>query len=220
MAETPGGAGVGHDAVAQLDRLLGGGDPAEHGGGVEVLAPQGGVGRLPAALGVGHAHQVGDQDVVVRAGVAGPGGGVAGDGVDEALGRGALHRPASPAAHGAGQLLQIGQGGVALGVHDPVHVLGPADDAQLGHGLVGRDDQLQARAFGVDQALARRRITGAVGAEETLVLGVGDRALQAEGRGTPATPQQRRLASGGVVGQGLTGVVVAPGEDRGSVVVD
>ena len=39
--------------------------------GVEVLAPQGGVGALPAARLVVHAHHVGHQHVVVGAGVGG-----------------------------------------------------------------------------------------------------------------------------------------------------
>jgi hypothetical protein len=66
-----------------------------------------------------------------------------------------------------------------------VHVLGPADDTELGHRLVGGDDELHARAAGADQALACRRVDGAAGAVERLVLGLGDVADQAEGPGAP-----------------------------------
>ncbi len=152
--------------------------------------------------------------------VAGPGCGVASGGVDQALGRGAHRRlpPSSPEA--PGQVVEVGQGGVSLGVHDPVHVLGPADHTQLGHRLVGRDHQLQPRALGVHQPLPGGGVTGPARAVEGGVLLVGHRALQAQQPGAGAAPQQRRLAPGGVVGQGLARVVVAPGQHGGSVVLD
>jgi hypothetical protein len=99
-----------------------------------------------------------------------------------------------------------------------VHVLGPADHAQLGHGLVGGDDQLHARPAGVHQALARRRVDSTAGAVDGLVLGLGHSTHQAEGSGAGAAPHQRRLAPGGVVGQGLAGVVVGPVQHRVAVV--
>ena len=97
------------------------------------------------------------------------------------------------------------QGGVSLGVHDPVHVLGPADHPQLGHGLVGGDDQLHARALGGDQPLAGRRVDRATETVDRLVLAVGDVADEAEGLGPGAAPDEGRLAPGGVVGQGRGG---------------
>jgi hypothetical protein len=177
VPEAAGGPGVGDNGVAQLDRSLSGGHPADHGGGVQMLPPQGGVGRLPATLVIRHADDVGHQHVVVGTRVAGPGGGVAGDGTDHAFGLRALHGSATAPADGAGQLVEVGHRGVALGVHDGVHVLGPADDSELGDRLVGRDDQLQAGPLGRDQPLAGRRVTGAAWAEQGLVLGVGDGAL-------------------------------------------
>lgn len=44
VAQAPRGAVVGNDAVAQSHGLAGGCHPADHGGGMHVLAPQGGVG--------------------------------------------------------------------------------------------------------------------------------------------------------------------------------
>ena len=66
------GAGIGLDGVAQFDRHPGRRHPAGHGGGVQVLPPQRRVGRLPPALFILHLDEVGQQDVVVRAGVASP----------------------------------------------------------------------------------------------------------------------------------------------------
>ena len=53
-AQPPRGAGVGLDAVAELDRLGCRGHAPDGGGGVEVVAQQGRVQRLPAAPGVAH----------------------------------------------------------------------------------------------------------------------------------------------------------------------
>ena len=185
-----------------------------------MLSPQGGVGRLPPSPGVVHAHEVGHQHVVMGAGIAGPGGGVPGRGVGEPFGGGAHRRPAPPSAHAAGDVVEVGQGGVTLGVHDGVHVLGPADDAKLGDGLVGGDHQLHARAGGTDQPVPGGRVTGPAGTEQSLVLVLGHGALEAQGIRSPAAPDQRRLAPGGVVGQRLTGMVVAPGQHGGAVVGD
>ncbi len=49
VAQPPRRARVGLDAIAQLDRHPGGGQTADHGRGVQVLSPGGGVGRLPPA---------------------------------------------------------------------------------------------------------------------------------------------------------------------------
>ena len=193
------GARVGLDGVAQFDRHPGRGHPAGHGGGVQVLPPQRRVGRLPAALFVLHLHDVGQQDVVVRAGVAGPRSGVAGVGVDEPARGRCFGRLASPPSHLAGHPVQVGEGRIALGVHDPVHVLGPADHPELGHALMGRDHDLHARPASVHQPLARPRVTGATGAEDGLVVSRRDGPLQAQRRPARAAPNQRCLTPGRVV---------------------
>ena len=72
---------------------------------------------------------------------------------------------AAPAAHLEGDLIEVAKGGVALGVHDGVHVLGPADHPQLGDALVGRDDELHPRASRRNQALGG---TGTAGTSWTV----------------------------------------------------
>jgi hypothetical protein len=123
----------------------------------------------------------------VGSGVAGAGGGVAGVGVDEALGRrrDRGHASAPPALFGDG--VQVGEGRVALGVHDGVHVLGPADHPELGDGLVCRDHQFHAGALGRDQACPVRRAPGPAGAVDGVVGSVVDRAGQPERAGARAT---------------------------------
>ncbi|MDQ6725607.1 MAG: hypothetical protein M3066_05510 [Actinomycetota bacterium] len=208
VAELSRRAIVAFDAVAQGHRFVGGGHTAEHGGGVEVLSQQGGVGALPAALAVGHVDEVRDQHVVMGVGVAGPRSGVAGDGVDESTGSGGHCGVAPPAALLDDQPVQVGQRGVTLSIQDAVHVLGPSDHPQLGHRLVGGDDQFHAGTAGAHQALTGGRVHGAPGAVEGVELLRGHGAGQAEGGHPRAAPHQRRLAPGGVVGQGLAGVVV------------
>jgi hypothetical protein len=210
VAEVSAGAVVGDDPVAQAHGFAGGGHPAGHGGGVQVLAPQGGGGRLPAAGVVLHGQQVGHQHVVMGVGVAGPGGGVAGVGVDQARGWREHPGPSPPPADVAGQGVEVGEGGVALGVHNAVHVLGPTDDAELSHALVGGDDQLHARPPGRDQALAGGGVDGAARAVEGGELRLGHRADQTEGGGARAAPRQRGFAPRGVVLQGPTRVIVGP----------
>jgi hypothetical protein len=58
------------------------------------------------------------------------------------------------------QVVQIGVGGVPLGVHDGVHVLRRTQHPQFGDGLVGGDDQLHARPLGRHQALAGHGVGG------------------------------------------------------------
>ncbi len=220
VAEPARRARVGVDGVAEFDRHPGAGHPADGGGGVELLAPHGGVGRLPAAPVVEHLHHVGQQHVVVGAGVTGPGGGVAGVGVDQPARRRREPQTAPAAAPFHGDGLQVGQGGVPFGVHDPVHVLGPADHPQLGDRLVGGDDQLHARPAGGGQLRAGGRVPGTAGAVDRRVLLLGHPAVQTEPGGSAAAPHQRRLAPGGVVGEGLAGEVVGPAHHRRLVVGD
>ncbi len=114
----------------------------------------------------------------MRAGVRGPGGGVAGMGVDQPAGLGCHRRPAPPAADAAGDPVQVGEGGVAFGVHDGVHVFGPADHPQLGDALVGGDDQLQAGPARLHQPLTRLGVAGPAGPVDGLVGLGGDRTVQ------------------------------------------
>lgn len=151
VAEPTGRAVVSFDAIAELDRLVGRVQPADGCGGVQHVAERGGVERLPAAALVGHGDDVGDEDVVVGSGVAGSAGGVAGDGPREPVGRGAGLGPASAAAPVTEPVVEVGEGGVALGVEDGVHVLGLADHPEYGDGLVGGDDELDAGPAGGDQ---------------------------------------------------------------------
>ena len=69
-AQAPRGAGVGLDAVPELDRFGRRRHAADGGGGVQVVTQQSRVERLPATPGVPHGHDVGDQHMVVRLGVA------------------------------------------------------------------------------------------------------------------------------------------------------
>ncbi len=71
------------DPIAQLDRLGRRGHTAHRGGGVQMVADEGGVEGFPAAPGVAHPHCVGDQHVIMDLRVAGPGGGVAGGSPDQ-----------------------------------------------------------------------------------------------------------------------------------------
>ena len=79
---------------------------------MQVLPPQRRVRCLPPALLVLHLQKICKQNMVVRARVTCPGGGVAGVGVDEpARGRG-LGRLAAPAAHLAGHPVEVRHRGV------------------------------------------------------------------------------------------------------------
>jgi hypothetical protein len=109
VAELARWSGIGLDAVTQFDCSGSRGHAPHHGGGVEVLPPEGGVGGLGAALLIQHLDHIGDEHVVVGAGVPGPGGGMPGVGVDEAGGRGGDSGHAPPAAPLPGQLVQVGQ---------------------------------------------------------------------------------------------------------------
>ena len=182
-------SGIGLDAVTELDRFGGRGHPADHGGGMEVLPPEGGVGGLGAALGVQHLDHVGDEHVVVGAGVTGPGGGMAGVGVDQAGGRRRDGGHTSPSAPLFGQFVQVVERGVPFGVHDGVHVLRPTEDPQFGYRLVGGDDQLHARTPGVDQPFPSLRVTGSARSVEGVVGGVVDRADETERLRLPIHPR-------------------------------
>ena len=85
--------------------------------------------------------------------------------------------PASPHRHPG---VQIGQRGVGLGVQNGVHVLGPADQTQQRHRLLGGHHQLHPRPF-------RGHQTGPVGwppgparAEDGVIFGLAHGPFQAE----------------------------------------
>ncbi len=163
--------GVGLDAPAQLHRPAGRGQAAHRGRRLQLVTPQGGVRRLPAPGAVVHLEEVGDQHVVVRARVARPGRGMAGVGVDEPAGGRRRPRPAPTAPAGPGHLVEVGQGGVALGVEQAVHDLAQVDHPELGDGLVGRDDELHPWTARPHQPDTRGRVLRPAGGEERLVLG-------------------------------------------------
>ena len=152
--------------------------------------------------------------------IAGPGGGMAGVGVDEAGGgsgdRG--HPPASAALNGEG--VEVGQGGVALGVHDGVHVLGPAQHPELGHRLVRGDHELHARPLGRHEAPAAFGVPRPAGPEDGVVGGVVDRSRQTERDCAASAPDEWGLTPRGVVLEGSAGEVVAAADDRLAVIGD
>ena len=187
---------------------------------MDVLADERRVGSLPSASFVEHGGDVGDEDVVVGARVAGASRGVAGVGVDEATGRGRRRRSTPAATSLAHQLFEVLEGGVALGVEDGVHVVGSADDAELGDRLVGADDEFHPGSFGVGESDPGVGIGRATGAEDGLVVPRVDRSGQAEQPGAPPAPAQWGLAPAAVVVEGRAGVVVAPAEHGGLVVGD
>jgi hypothetical protein len=104
-----------------------------------MVTQQGGVERLPAAPFVAHLHKIGEQNMIVRLGVATSRCRMAGHGPGEPAGRRTHLRPSPPPAVLLDDVVQVGHGGVPLGVQDGVHVLGPAHDPQLGHRLVAAD---------------------------------------------------------------------------------
>ena len=128
--------GVGLDPVAELDGLGRSRHAADGGGGMEVVAEQPGVERLPAAPFVAHTYQIRDQHMIVDLGVTGSCRRMAGHGPGEAFRRCPQLCPPPPAALLLYDLVEVGHRGVALGVEDRVHVLGPADHAQLGYRFV------------------------------------------------------------------------------------
>ena len=219
VSELPRRPRIGHDGIAQLHRGPGRGHPADHGGGVQMLTPDGGVGRLPPAFLVEHFDQVRHQHMIMRTGITGAGGGVAGMGVDQpARLRG--DRGAAPAsAHLAGDPVQVGQGGVTLGVHDLMHVLGPADDPQLGHRLVRRYDDLQARPPGRYQPLPAAQDGGRRRARRAPRTPRRSPSRPSRASGAAAAPHQGCLTPGRVVGQRPARVVVAVLDDRRAVVL-
>jgi hypothetical protein len=59
VPQPPRRPGIGLDRVPKSHHHASGGDPANHGGGVQMLPPQRGVGGLPSASLVAHLDQVG-----------------------------------------------------------------------------------------------------------------------------------------------------------------
>jgi hypothetical protein len=96
---------------------------------MEVVTQQSGVQSFPASSFVAHAHEVRDQNVVVDLRVAAARGRMAGNGPGQPFRGGADLGAAAPPAVVPDSLVEVGHGGVPFGVDDPVHVLGPVDDA-------------------------------------------------------------------------------------------
>lgn len=88
MAELPRGPVVGLDGVAELQGFSSRGHASHHRRRVQVVAHHRGVERFEAAGGVGHLHHVGHEDMIMRAGITSPAGGVTGVRVDQPVCRG------------------------------------------------------------------------------------------------------------------------------------
>ena len=146
----------------------------------------------------------------MRLGVAGPSCGVTGHGPREPARWGTQLRPASSPALLCCHLVEVREGGGGFGVQDGVHVLGPADDAELGHRLPRADHQLHARAQAGHQALPTPGMVGAAGTEQRPPVGHVHFSFEAEQGRPRATPGHRRLAPGGVIVEGVVHRVVAP----------
>jgi hypothetical protein len=213
VPEPAGGAVVAFDGVAQLDGEVGGLEAADHGGGFDPVAEQGGVEGLVAAFGVEHLGHVRDQHVVVGGGVPGPGGPVPGHRPRETGGGRRRRRAAAAAAVGLHRCFEGAHQAVGLGVEDGVHVIGPPDEPQHGGGLVRGDHDLHAGRLGGYEAVAGEGVTEPARPERQFVLLGGDLAGQAEPGGHRSAPAQRGLTPGPVVLQGTPGMVVATSDD-------
>ena len=145
---------------------------------------------------------------------------MAGHGPGEPAGTGADLRPASSPALLCCHLVEVPEGGGGFCVQDGVHIFGPADDPELGHRLPRADHQLHARAHAGHQALSAFGVVGAAGAEQRPKVGHVHFTLEAEERGTRATPGHRRLTPGRVIVEGVGHRVVAPAGHRVLVVGD
>ena len=210
---------VGFDGVAQLDRLGRRRHPPERRGGVQYVPQRRRVERFPASFVVGNAAKVVDQNMVVGLRVTGPGGGVARARPDQAVGGDTgLGAPPAPAA-GYHPGVQVGQSGLGLGVQNGVHVIGPADQPEQCDRLVGGHHELHPRPFGVHQPLPIGRVAGTAGAKDSVVLRLGYRTGEAQVSSSRTAPNKRCLASGRVIIEGRTGVVVGPSEHRFPVVI-
>ena len=148
-AQAPRAPRVWLDPVAELYGLGGRRHTTDGGGGVEVVAEQPGVQRFPAASFVAHTYQICDQDMVVDLGVTGSCRRMAGHGPGEAFCRRPQLCTPAPAALLLYDLVEVAHRGVTFGVEDRVHVLGPADHAQLCYRFVRADNELHARPHAV-----------------------------------------------------------------------
>ena len=153
-------------------------------------------------------------------GITRPGGGVPGARPDQSVGRAAGLGAAAPAAPGDHPGVQIGHGGVGFGVQDGVHVLGPADQTQQRHRLVGGHHQLHPGPFGVYQTGPGGGSSAPPGPKIASYSASLTDPGQAQVRGARAAPNQRCLAPRRVVFKRLAGVVVGSFEDRFPVIVD
>ena len=98
--------------------------------------------------------------------------------------RGRLASLPPPPAHLARHFVQVRQ--QSPGARRPP----PADDSELGHALVGRDDDLHTGPTSVHQPLARPWATSPTGAEDGFVVFRRDGPLQPEPRPARAAPDR------------------------------
>ena len=122
-------------------------------------------------------------------------------GVDEPTCRARLSGSPATAAYLSGDPVEVAEGGVALGVHDLMHVLGPADHSELCHALVSRHHELHSRPAGRHEALRGAGMAGSPRAVDRLVVRRRHRAGDTERHRTRTSPHERCLAPGRVVGK-------------------
>jgi hypothetical protein len=126
----------------------------------------------------------------------------------------------APAALVLYNTVEVGHGGIALGVEDRVHVLGAADNAQLCYRFVRADNELHPWPHAVHEALAAVRVACATGAEDRPPLGKVDFAVEAKKRCAGTAPGHGSLASRCVVLKDVADRVVLPAKDGPLVIAD
>ena len=158
------------------------------GGGVDHVAQPGGVEGLPAAAGR-RASPSRSRPARGRAGSGRrPGTWRGGCALDQPRWSASAPGAAAAAALSGEPGVEEREGGIGLGVEDRVHVIGPADHAQHGDGLVRGDHELETRALRGDEPCPQHRVTGAALGEHRPVVLVGDRAGEAQPRCPSAAP--------------------------------
>ena len=177
------------DSVAEIDRSPGGGGAADDRGRVQHIPERRGVERLPPALGVQHLDDVGDEHVIMHGRVPGPARPVPGHRPRQPGRRRADLVPTPPSAPLAKPVVEELERCVRLGVDDGMHVIGPADSAEHGDGLVRRDDQLHPRPGRRDQTVAGDRVGGTAHTEDRRVGVRRHRAVQTETAGAGTAPR-------------------------------
>jgi hypothetical protein len=158
--------------------------------------------------------------MIVWAGIPSPGRGVASVRIHQPAGLGGHRGDTPPAAHPTRNAVEVGEGGVAFGVHNQVHVLGPADHPQFGHRLVRRYDQFHPRPLRRYQTFPGTWMAGTTRPVDRLVILRGHSTFQTEDFCAGASPGEWCLTPRGVIGQRPARIIVTAFQHRGPVVLD